>query len=192
MNQTGTSNAELRLKPGRVLLFKPSKGFVSKAIAWFSWRPWFQQVYSHAAIVADNDSLFEMGADALDAGTRFRSLADLDMQYVDVFKVVIDGDDSVPLEALYKAIKKRVGQKYAYTSQILPAAFFGIVSRLGGAKWVKKRMSKDNPHRAASDVCSTLALELCEEVWQRDFLPNVGDNRATPSDLALSPYLVKV
>lgn len=191
------------LQPGDILLFK-NYGWLGELISWGEWNgePREALEYSHIALVLDDLQAVEMNPPE----SRKFLLSEVPWERVDVFRV----QTSVPppgltpfiLVSTRKAFQeeavRRLGEHYAF-GYIAQAAGVGILARLGLGKVARWLMNRPNPMPAKhGDVCSTWAEEVVSEAIRQtidpafDLFPNLGADRARPSDWPTSPFVQPV
>lgn len=186
------------LRPGDILLYRDA-GWVSKLISWFEWNGESKEAteYAHIGLVASPSTSAEMNPPA----SRAFDLAQVPWDLVDVWRVGVNGqammDDPMVLQKFTETVNRRLGEKYNY-GYIATAMGVGLLARIGLnglSRWILARPNPAPDHHR--DVCSTWAEEVLTEAIQVvlkdfDFFPDLGENRARPSDWPRSPFIHKV
>lgn len=187
-----------KLYPGDILLYL-NHGWLGNLISWGSWTGTSQEAleYSHIGLVLDDLQSCEMNPPA----SRKLLLSEVPWDRVHVWRLGIDGVEPFMLEAVQAKFQelavKRLGERYHY-GYIATSLGVGLLSRigLGGvSRWLMNRSNAaPDLHR---DVCSTWAEELLSSAIQEwmptfDLFPDLGENRAKPSDYPRSRYLKRI
>lgn len=186
------------LIPGDILLYK-NHGWLGAVISWGSWTgtPKEALEYSHIGLVLDDLQSVEMNP----PNSRKFSLDEVPWDRVDIWRVNIEGVNPFQIEIVRKHFvgyaMSRLGEKYNY-GYIATSAGLGLLSRIGLGSVSRWLINRSNPMPGNKmDVCSTWAEEVISEPIRLlkidfDLFPDLGENRARPSDWPRSPYLVKV
>lgn len=186
------------LLPGDVLLYL-NHGWLGNLISWGQWNgtPGEALEYSHVGLVLDDLYSVEMNPPA----SRKFPLSEVPWDRVHVYRLGLGGRElftvGVVQEAFRREALRRLGERYhyGYIATALGASLLARVGLGGASRWL---LNRANPmpgmHR---DVCSTWTEEVLTaavkaHVRQFDLFPNLGDNRARPSDYPMSPFLAKV
>lgn len=195
------------LLPGDILLYR-NFGWLGDAIAWFEWNstPGEALQYSHIALVLNEGQAVEMNPPV----SRVFPLSEVPWDRVDVYRLDVLGIskeapqvsvDPFLMTDIMRCFQfhalARLGESYAF-QYIAQSAFLGVLARVGlpgVAHWLAAR---PNPApEVHKDVCSTWAEDLVTDAVQMvipnfDLFPDLGSDRARPSDWPRSPYVKPV
>lgn len=190
------------LMPGDILLYR-NFGLLGSLIAWGEWTgtPREALEYSHIGLVLNDTESCEMNPPA----SRRFPLSEVPWDRVDVFRVIVKdrGQDVAPLvlasvrQAFQDEAVKRLGERYNY-GFIAQSLGLSILARIGLGSWARNLVTRANPlPNKQRDVCSTWVEEILTTairgyVPDFDMFPNLGDDRARPSDWPLSPFVMRL
>lgn len=188
-----------QLYPGDILLFR-NFGWLGALISWGEWtgKPKEALEYSHIGLVLDDLQACEMNPPA----SKKYLLSEVPWDRVDVWRLQTEDGwalvNSPKMVAAFQAeATRRLGERYNF-GYIATLAGVGLLARIGLGGFSSWLMNRANPapdnHR---DICSTWAEEILTVAVRTvrpdfDLFPNLGDNRARPSDWPTSPFVQQV
>lgn len=188
------------LLPGDILLYR-NHGWLGGALSWGSWGNQAREAleYSHVGFVLD----FERSAEMNPPCSRAFPLSEVPWDRVDVYRVLKEGEAAFNFPAAWDIIKRltenRLGERYAYgyIAQSLGASLLARIGLSSASRWL---VGRSNPLSVQGrDVCSTWAEEILSDAVRAlysdpafDLFPDLGRDRAKPSDFPRSPFIQRI